>query len=79
MCGGVEIMVTDPASFRSVETSLHIIDAYRKTSPDSLIWSPPALIKQLDEPGMTVEKVVQACQDDVSGFMELRKKYLLYR
>jgi len=79
MCGGVEVMVTDPATFRSVEASLHIIDAYRKTSPDSLIWSPPALIKQLDEPGMSVEKVVQACQDDVSGFMELRKKYLLYR
>ncbi len=79
MCGGVEIMVTDPAAFRSVEASLHIIDAYRKTSPDSLIWSPPALIKQMDEPGMTVEKVVQACQDDVSAFMELRKKYLLYR
>lgn len=79
MCGGVEIMLTDPVAFRSVEASLHIIDAYRKTSPDSLKWSPPALIKQLDEPGVTVEQVIKACQDDVSAFMELRKKYLLYR
>lgn len=79
MCGGVEIMVTDPQSFRSVEATLHIIDAYRKTSPDSLAWSPPTLMRRLNEPGVTVGEVVKACQDDVSGFMELRKKYLLYR
>jgi uncharacterized protein YbbC (DUF1343 family) len=79
MCGGVEIMLTDPAAFRSVEASLHIIDAYRKTSPDSLVWSPPLLMRQLNEPGVTVEEVVKACQDDVAEFMEMRQKYLLYR
>ena len=79
MCGGVEIMLTDPAAFRSVEASLHIIDAYRKTSPDSLVWSPPQLMRKLNEPGVTVEEVVKACQDDVAAFMEIRQKYLLYR
>ena len=79
MCGGVEIMLTDPAAFRSVEASLHIIDAYRKTSPDSLVWSPPLLMRRLNEPGVTVEDVVKACQDDVAEFMEMRQKYLLYR
>ncbi|MBE0678160.1 MAG: DUF1343 domain-containing protein, partial [Bacteroidales bacterium] len=79
MCGGVEIMLTDPAVFRSVEASLHIIDAYRKTSPDSLVWSPPLLMRKLNEPGVTVEEVVKACQDDVAEFMEMRQKYLLYR
>ncbi|MGB8357506.1 MAG: hypothetical protein WCD55_02720, partial [Bacteroidales bacterium] len=79
MCGGVEIMLTDPAEYRSVEAAVNIIDAYRKTNPDSLVWSPPALIKRLEEPGMTVEQVIKACQDDVSQFMEVRKKYLLYR
>ena len=79
MCGGVEIMLTDPAAFRSVEASLHIIDAYRKTSPDSLVWSPPLLIRRLNEPGVTVEEVVKACQDDVKEFMEIRQQYLLYR
>jgi uncharacterized protein YbbC (DUF1343 family) len=62
-----------------VEAAVNIIDAYRKTSPDSLVWSPPALIEQLDEPGVTVEQIIKACQDDVSEFMELRKKYMLYR
>jgi uncharacterized protein YbbC (DUF1343 family)/uncharacterized lipoprotein YddW (UPF0748 family) len=79
MCGGVEIMLTDPSAFRSVEASLHIIDAYRKTSPDSLVWSPPVLMRALNEPGVTVEEVVKACQDDIKEFMELRQKYLLYR
>ena len=79
MCGGVEIILTDPAAYRSVEASLHIIDAYRKTSPDSLVWNPPTLIRRLNEPGVTVEEVVKACQDDIREFMETRQKYLLYR
>jgi uncharacterized protein YbbC (DUF1343 family) len=72
-------MLTDPAAYRSVEAALHIIDAYRKTSPDSLQWSPPAIMRKLNEPGVTVEEVIKACQDDVSEFMEIRQKYLLYR
>ncbi len=79
MCGGVEIMVTDPAVYRSVEASLHIIDAYNKNSPGSLVWSPPKLIKRLTDPGVTVEQVVKECQDDIREFMDVRKKYLLYR
>lgn len=79
MCGGVEIMLTDLRSYKSVEAALNIFDAYRKSSPDSLVWSPPALIKQLEEPGMTVEQVIKACQDDVTEFMKIREKYLLYR
>ena len=45
----------------------------------AMVWSPPLLIRQLNEPGVTVEEVVKACQDDVAEFMEMRQKYLLYR
>ncbi|MDX2444329.1 MAG: DUF1343 domain-containing protein [Bacteroidales bacterium] len=79
MSGGVEIMLTDYSSYKSVAGALHIIDAYRKTNPDSLTWSPPPLIKQLEVPGITVEEVIDECQNDVSEFIEIRKKYLLYR
>ena len=79
MSGGVEIMLTDFKVYKSVETALNIIDAYRKTNPDSLVWSPPPIIKRLEEPEMTVGQVIKACQDDVSEFMKLREKYLLYR
>jgi len=79
MCGGVEIMLADNKAYRSVESALHIIDAYRKTNPDSLNWSPPPIIKELDQPEMTVQKVIENCQSEITGFIELRKKYLLYR
>ena len=79
ICGGVEIMLTDPGAYRSVKAAINIFDAYRKLNPDSLIWSPPPIIKQLGEPGMTVDKVVNACRKDVEEFMEIRSKYLLYK
>ena len=79
MAGGVEIMLTDPSAYRSVEAAINIFDAYRKLSPDSLRWSPPAIIKKLEEPGMTVEQVVKACQDDIDDFLKIREKYLLYK
>ena len=79
MCGGIEIMLTDYSAYRSVEAALHIIDACRRTSPGSLVWSPPATIKLLDEKGMTVEKVVETCQEEVAKFVEMRRTYLLYR
>ena len=79
MSGGVEIMLTDYEAYRSVETALHIIDAYRNTSPDSLVWSPPPVLKCLDEPEMTVEDVIKDCQEEIFEFVELRKKYLLYQ
>jgi len=78
-CGGVEIMLTDPGAYRSVKAAINIFDAYRKLNPDSLIWSPPPIIKQLGEPGMTVEKVMNACRKDVEEFIKIRSKYLLYR
>jgi uncharacterized protein YbbC (DUF1343 family) len=79
MCCGIEIMLTDYEAYRSVEAALHIIDACRETSPDSLVWSPPATIGLLDEPGATVEEVVDRCQEEVADFTEARRKYLLYR
>jgi len=79
MCSGIEIMLTDYSAYRSVEAALHIIDAGRKTSPDSLAWSPPTTIKLLDAPGITVEEVVETCQEEVAEFMEVRSTYLLYR
>lgn len=79
MSAGVEIMLEDYKSYRSVEAALHIIDAYRQTNPDSLNWSPPEIMKRLEEPGMSVEKVIEECQKEVKDFIELRNNYFLYR
>jgi uncharacterized protein YbbC (DUF1343 family)/uncharacterized lipoprotein YddW (UPF0748 family) len=79
MCGGMEIMLTDPAAYRSVQGAINIFDAFRRQNPDSLSWSPPPVIKKLEEPSMTVEEVIKACQDDIGDFLKIRAKYLLYR
>ena len=79
MSHGVEVIVTDPVAFRSVETAVHTFDAYRKTNSDSLVWSPPSVIKKLETSGATVEAILKECQNQVSEFLKIRQKYLLYR
>ena len=59
--------------------ALHIIDAYHKTNPDSLVWTPPAPINKLTEPGGNIEEIIGQCQDEISDFVDLRREYLLYR
>ena len=42
MCEGVQIHVTDAASYKPVQTALHIFDAVIKVSePDNLSFNPP--------------------------------------
>jgi uncharacterized protein YbbC (DUF1343 family) len=79
MSGGVEIILTDYKTYRSVEAAVHIIDAYRKTNPDSLVWSPPPPLEGLNVPGVTVGEIIERCQEEVAEFIELRRNFLLYR
>ncbi len=79
MCAGVEVMLYDYKTYRSVAAALHIFDAYRKTNLDSLRWSPPSILKRLEKPGTTVEDIIHQCQDEVKEFEQLRRKYFLYR
>lgn len=79
MCNGVEIMLTDYADYRSVEAALHIVDAFGKTSPGTLKWSPPAGLEALDTPGATVEQVIEQSQKDLEDFSRMRREFLLYR
>lgn len=79
LCGGVEIMLTDARAYRSVAAALHIFDAYRKAGTGELQWAPPEMVKQLEEPGRTVEDAVEACQAEISDFLEVRQQFLIYR
>jgi uncharacterized protein YbbC (DUF1343 family)/uncharacterized lipoprotein YddW (UPF0748 family) len=79
MSGGVEILLTDYSEYKSVEAALHIIDAYKKTNPDSLVWSPPPILKKLENPDVSVSELVQECQNEIQEFIDKRTKYLFYR
>jgi uncharacterized protein YbbC (DUF1343 family) len=41
MCGGGQIHVTDPASFRPVHTALAILAAVKAVAPDAFAWRAP--------------------------------------
>jgi hypothetical protein len=62
-----------------VEAALHIVDAFGKTSPGTLKWSPPAGLEALDTPGATVEQVIEQSQKDLEDFSRMRREFLLYR
>ena len=79
ICNGVEIMLTDYAAYRSVEAALHIVDAFGRTSPGSLQWSPPAGLEALYAPGATVEQVIERSRKDAEEFARMRREFLLYR
>jgi uncharacterized protein YbbC (DUF1343 family) len=72
-------MITDPEKFRSVTTSLHIFDAYMKSNPDSLTWTPPEPIQMLEYHEMGVENIIQECEDEIQEFLQSRETYFLYK
>jgi uncharacterized protein YbbC (DUF1343 family) len=38
VCGGVELLVTDPAAFRSYRTGVELLAAVRRLAPDAFAW-----------------------------------------
>ncbi len=78
-CCGIEIMLTDPTTYRSVEAALHIIDALRQSSPDALVWNLPERLQYLDDPNSDIATIVEQAQEQVAGFIEQRGEFLLYR
>jgi len=91
-CSGVQVHVTERDAFRPFETGLHIVDAVRKLHLDRFEWAKPEsgsryyfdvllgtdkIRKQLCD-GSSVKEVIEGFQEELSGFMGMRKNYLLY-
>lgn len=85
---GIRITVTDADAYRSVETGIHILHAFYEQAPSSLDFIARAewLAKLSGTPrlgtlltqGASPEAIIAAWQDEVAGFEERRKGYLLY-
>jgi len=91
-CSGVQVHVTERDAFRPFETGLHIVDAVRKLHLDRFEWTKPEsgshcyfdtlagtdrIRKGLCD-GSSVSEIIEGFQEELSGFMEMRKNYLLY-
>lgn len=86
---GVRILVTDPATFRPVESGIHVITAFREQAlraGEALVSRPDWLtslagtdrLGALLSAGATAEQIVSAWRDDVRAFEMRRRPYLLY-
>lgn len=86
LCSGLKINVTDRNQFQPYRTGIHIVNAIHQMYPDSLKWRTghfdrlcgsasirEAIINQTD-----MDSLIASCQYQINGFMEKRKKYLIY-
>ena len=85
LCGGVNIVITDRASFRSVRTGLVIAHALVRLYPED--WQPKLAQRLLcDQPvldallaGASIDQIQACYQTELDDFCKRRAKYLLYR
>lgn len=85
-CGGCQLHVTDRESYRSLETTLHVIKTIRDMYPgrfqfhekyfDKIMGT--ASVRKALEAGQSVAEIVAGWTAGLSGFADFRKPYLLY-
>jgi uncharacterized protein YbbC (DUF1343 family) len=86
-CYGIDINVTDPTIFNSVETGLTVLYYLNKMYPDSFsikpksiarLWGSNYLNDQLKE-GKNPEEIIDFYQENLNNFIQIQKKYLIYQ
>jgi uncharacterized protein YbbC (DUF1343 family) len=86
LCGGAQIHVTDAARFRSVTTTLRLLETVRRLYPGQLTFQGPtfdrlmgtAQVRSLLESGADLAPAMARIESDVKAFEALRAPYLLY-
>ncbi|NOZ61442.1 MAG: DUF1343 domain-containing protein [Calditrichaeota bacterium] len=87
LCRGLFLHVTDPHRFPAVEFGLRTICAIKRLHPKEFHWNSPrsplimfgdrATVEAIDR-GETPEKIMESWQEKLTGFLKIRKKYLIY-
>ena len=93
-CGGCQIHVTDRQTFRPVEAGVALIDAFHTAGPDRFMWREPPYEYEYDKwpidilygssrlrealANVTASAEPGTWAEDVSAFMSLRERFLLY-
>lgn len=90
VCGGVQIILTDPRAAPLTPIQFHVIDAVRRLKPDLKLFGRGRdamfdkvcgtdRIRRLLEQGAPLDDVLKAWNEGVQEFREQRTPYLLYR
>jgi uncharacterized protein YbbC (DUF1343 family) len=84
--GGVELIVTNPRTFRAVRTAVELLCAVRTVSPGLLAIHPEALDRDWGTDalrlgltsGLAPEQIVRSWEPETRNFRALRAPFLLY-
>ena len=86
-CNGIEISITKRDVYNNILTGVTVLWAMNKLYPDSLvihkdsmgrIWGSDNLYTQLQE-GKTPSEIINSYQTELEQFLQIRKKYLIYK
>ncbi len=86
MCNGIRIKITDRAKFESVKFGIRLIAALHKFYPNEFKFRDDSFdrlagdksVRQKIIEGISGEEIIKSYQNELNGFKEIRKKYLLY-
>jgi uncharacterized protein YbbC (DUF1343 family) len=86
LCHGVRVLVTGRNTFLPVRTGLWMLWAFRTAHPDSFAWRPTVIdrlagtpvVREMLEKGATPPGIEATWGDELRGFMDVRRKFLLY-
>ncbi|HEY4756332.1 MAG TPA: DUF1343 domain-containing protein, partial [Ignavibacteriaceae bacterium] len=86
MCNGIRIKITDRAKFESVKFGIKLIASLYKLYPNEFKFRDDSFdrlagdksVRQKIIEGISGEEIIKSYQNELNGFKEIRKKYLLY-
>ena len=85
-CNGIRIKITDRDKFESVKFGIKLIAALHKLYPNEFKFRNDSFdrlagdksVRQKIIEGISGEEIIKSYQNELNGFKEIRKKYLLY-
>jgi uncharacterized protein YbbC (DUF1343 family) len=86
LCGGAQIYITDRNAYRSLETTLHVINTIRDMYPDKFQFHEKyfdkimgtAKVREAMLTGVAVKDIMAGFEDRLKTFSEQRQPFLLY-
>lgn len=83
---GLELTVTDPVRFRSVEFGIHLIEILHKFYPEQFVLYKPRMGRTFGNndlyekilAGESAATIISDYQNELEQFIKIREKYLLY-
>lgn len=84
-CRGFEVQITDRRTYRPVTAALHVLDALHRRHPEVFAFGRAAEmigrrdIEEAIRAGRPPAQIARSWQEDLERFLEIRRRFVLYR